>query len=814
MKNIQPILAAFLLLSLLATTDAAPQKLQAEEPPQTLIEAIKADDTAAAKRFIQQGADVNEADKNGTALHIAAGFGQVEVVKMLLKAGANIEAKDNRGNTPLVNAVGSRGMALAKMIREEDTIVENSFPPLHLKSERTTAKTEITKLLLDAGANIEARNQWQQTPLYNAIFSPESMKLLLKAKANVRAKDSEGRTPFYYAVEFAATSSIPLLLDAGADIEAKNANGWTPLLQAAIHPYYECIIVLLEKRADVKPLEVLLYPTAEMKSKFDKENPPLPPLLVAVLLDRPETFKKLLKDGAKLETKDTSILHTAIALDNPKAIQTLLDAGADRKILNRHGHTLLHVAASYGSLKAMQTLLAAGFEVDEKDRSGKTALQYLAHRGPKPALQALIDAGADIEAKDKQTDPPLVCAAQGHNVERLRMLIDAGAKLDTKGGSGTTALAITIEQGNIKAIKMLLDAGADKTVVDQTGCSPLHIAVGKKKLSYRFGPFDPKWKLVERQNAILHLLIEAKCNLEATDRDKQTPLHHAVLWNHPEARKVLIDAGANLEAKDKEGATPLHYAALYGDLKAFKALLDAGADIEAKDKIGGTPLHRAAAGLRWPELYGDGSHLNNCRSYIDHQAYEACCGRVTEFLIEKKVDLNAQDDQGRTPLHYAASADYASATEKLLAAGANFKAKDKKGRSPLCYAILADNGRTANRLIEAGADIEPEAKTKGERYHTTLLHFAAGSGRNDVVKKLLDAGAELNAANKNGATPLHYAISSRHSETAMLLIDAGADIHAKNCNGQTPLDCAKDEKIKSLLKEHASKAKTRPTSSR
>jgi ankyrin repeat protein len=189
-----------------------------------LITAVRTNDLSKIKALIDGGANVNEQDRAGsrTALHWAAKNGNREALAALVDAKADPNIKDRQGRTPLWGAV------------------ENS--------------PEVTKYLIEKGADVNARDTVNATPLlWAAGFGrPETVSLLLENKADVKAVDDNGWTALIWAAGIGQPQTVDLLVKAGADLKAADRQtGDTPLLRAARTGKPESVKVLLAAGADI-----------------------------------------------------------------------------------------------------------------------------------------------------------------------------------------------------------------------------------------------------------------------------------------------------------------------------------------------------------------------------------------------------------------------------------------------------------------------------------------------------------------------------------------------------------------------------------
>ncbi len=155
------------------------------------------------------------------------------------------------------------------------------------------------------------------------------------------------------------------------------------------------------------------------------------------------------------------------------------------------------------------------------------------------------------------------------------------------------------------------------------------------------------------------------------------------------------------------------------------------------------------------------------------------------------VDVNANAENGWTPLHFATAYQDADIVSLLLEAGANANARTGEGSSPLFLAIFADpaDPNIVASLLDHGADVN-SVGIVGELSQLTLLHFAVILASYDIVQILLDHGADVAANNTGGSTPLHFASQADDHNLIALLLDRGAAITAETRDGETPLHFA------------------------
>ncbi len=282
----------------------------------------------------------------------------------------------------------------------------------------------------------------------------------------------------------------------------------------------------------------------QMRVTFSTDNPKAPRLTTVVR-------RALAKDGPTAPTAPTRAaqnlgtteLITAVRAGDLDKISTLLAAGANVNELDNAGsRTALFWAAKSGNMKAMQLLVDAGADANLADRSGRTSVWAAVEFGV-DAVRFLADHGGDLAKRDTMNSTPLLWAAGFGSADTVRFLLEKGADIKTVDDNGWSALIWAAGLGQPESVKALLDAGAGLDVADkQTGDTPLLRAARTGKIES------------------LKLIVDAKPDFTARNKNNQTALHLAAQSGVAEKVAILLAAGIDPAAADLRGWTALDHA--------------------------------------------------------------------------------------------------------------------------------------------------------------------------------------------------------------------------------------------------------------
>jgi ankyrin repeat protein len=387
---------------------------------------------------------------------------------------------------------------------------------------------------------------------------------------------------------------------------------------------------------------------------------------------------------------------------------------------------------------------------------------------------------------------PATTDEEQQEIRRIQTMIQNSPDLiNAPGWSGDvnssfTPLESAASKGQLVVAKYLLDHGAD---VNGRYGNPLYLAVrnGHKAmvelLLARGADANARNSLNEAVsrgfNAVAEVLLAN--NATVNIRGGQQPLLAAVTLGNIELIQALINRGADVNSVGNENSnSPLHLAAQRNQTNAAKLLLAAKAAIESRNKEGNTPLHEAA---------GAGSTA------------------MVFFLIDSGATVDATNYHGATPLLFAVNRGRVDATRVLLAhkADPNHPGAFNNGGGyssilpPIYFAIQNYNSiEILKLLLDAGANTEADfGRIEGP------LSTAIGYNNVEAVRLLLQHGANPNRPDKQGTPPLSKALyTGKDKGTVALLLDKGADPNASDPRGWPPLFSTSDPEIGRWLVEH------------
>ena len=419
----------------------------------TLHEAIASDSSIVEiERLIINGADVNAKNQRGqTPLHEAAMIGRADVAELLVDNGADINAEDNAGWTPLhAAAANSRWTAaVVQFLISEGAYIHaeshDGATPLHLVMLQGNVK--VVRLLIEKGADVNARDKFGSTPLHSAVRrnipehdndNSDAVRLLIKEGANVMARDRTGLTvldcalmwnrpelaslflaaasdtPLHYAIRKYDANMVEILLQHGADVNAKDSQGYAPLY-VTINYARDSEIVKLLKAYGVREQE------EPQPSGFMSEDEFL--LKLGQLVDHGGDINK----GS--EATGITPLRTAAFFGYKKAVEFLLDRGADLEVTDDSGLTALHTAVFHGRLEIANILISHRANLNVQDQHGYTPLHYavLATSKSLDLTELLIKSGANLNTRNKDGQTPLKLSQESDRKEIAELLRKHGA---------------------------------------------------------------------------------------------------------------------------------------------------------------------------------------------------------------------------------------------------------------------------------------------------------------------------------------------------------------------------------------------------
>ncbi|WP_353285417.1 ankyrin repeat domain-containing protein [Wolbachia endosymbiont (group A) of Beris morrisii] len=393
----------------------------------TLYWAVKNDHSDIAKVLLDNGANfiaydssrerhvLNkykevEAEHCKVSLHLAARLGDLKAVKDLLKKEANVNAQNDKGQTPFDLAVDEEIKDLLQSIKEANDKL--------FKAAKSGNIDDVENLLnKEEKAQVNAENEFEETPLHLAAQNghKDVVEFLFSKGAKVDAKSDGLSTPLHFAAKsrYKDTEKIvKFLLDKGADVNAQNDAGETPL-----H--------LILKKADLDIDRDKFYTLLDKKGinvnlTDENKDTPLHLFLKKEAMEIRELGHLLRVESINVNLQNIdrkTPLHLVIEKSNwntlphvswsrEMMVDILIEMEAIVDAVDKYERTPLHWAAVYGRKEIVEALINAEAIVDAVDKYERTPLHWAAVYGRKEIVEALINAEANVGAQDKYGKTP------------------------------------------------------------------------------------------------------------------------------------------------------------------------------------------------------------------------------------------------------------------------------------------------------------------------------------------------------------------------------------------------------------------------
>ncbi|MDX9901534.1 MAG: ankyrin repeat domain-containing protein [Aliarcobacter sp.] len=558
---------------------------------------------------------------------------------------------------------------------------------------------------VNKGVNINKKDEKGQTILFSLVAKRklEALKILIKNGANLTLEDLHRKTVLDEAVDRNDGMMIRFLLDNGFNINHKNNSGRTIFQNVARMGNNKIFQIFMKYNADFN-----------IKDSHGKTV-----LFDAVEGGNLDILKDVINNTNNLNILDENhqnALFSAVLKDDISLATELILNGINVNFLDKNGQNVLFNAILQGAknLSLIELLIKKGINLNIVDNYHKNLIDeilYVFDLQKNPPKE--LDGKYKIVTEEKEYLP-------------LGFLfLEHGLEIDKIDESGKTILQKAVENKNFANAEFLLNCGADVNICDEFEKNIVHKEILKGYSNYK----------------MIDFLVSHGANIDARDLDEKgivddiieiiaiikgfkkpnTFFSNEIKYDekYDILLKKVLTYRPNIERQRLDGTNILFDMVMYNDFETLKTIINYGINLNIKDKRGYTPLiYMVEEGLKI-------SDKKEKDSFIERLIY----------FLKYRVNIDAQDNDGRTVIHKAVIANDLVVLEKLLTKKADLSIRDIHGRTALHHTQWHGNYKIARWLIAAGADMNLP-----DNSGFTLLNYAAIFGHTRLIVALIASG--------------------------------------------------------------------------
>ncbi|KAI0447555.1 ankyrin repeat-containing domain protein [Xylaria telfairii] len=780
--------------------------------------------------LLEAGADPNARSKLGrTCLHFANPE-LPDLIDVLIGGGADVNATDFEGHSPLLAMINPQGRldakpdlpAFKRLIQNGADVgiasnAGNTLLHMVFMSLNKFKESDIPFLLslISSSDDFNRRNNKGLVPLleykiperndYQEANADDEkiLRAMVQKGMDINASDQLGETILCKIIRFRGVSLdiIQQFIRLGASPRVRKADGNT-LLHLAV-----------ENKLDINWIRYLVTMGADPTLQGTEERT-LVHLAAEAFISQP-------RDGIRL-------------------IHALADLGASPIKPMMDGQTILHLVSSYGEIvphggdwigRILGEPMFGLSSPNIADIHGVTPLHYAAAYGSEFTVGRLLKLGADPGSLTLDGLSPLhlACIARKPNIVGALLSCGEERGLDQlvnqthRNGSGRSALHYACRSGCLESVRYLLSHGADPSRRDGDNRTAIHALAEfplEKKLWEEAGrtkkrdlttvggewrPVEPYWSSSRTRDKTANIL------------------------------KLLVEAGADLEArapgKDGSSATAMDLGVAYGSKTLVRELSRHGVAIPLNAEIqlpNDEDVRNAAQALL--SVSDTVKLIDTIKEQLNSGHY-----RIIEEFARLGGDMKREDNRSRTSLHVLVAGGYSDLLQQSFQNDViEFESRIEAEESNYSRSLFAEacgceipNLHVIKVLIEAiESDVDGISKMRRRTYtraKMSLLHFLASGDHFwhiEALKYVLSRGADASVLNASGETVLLSAVSSKShygfwkEATIRILLENGSDPNEREVkadgSGQSSLEISDNVRITKLLLEHGADVSQSP----